>query len=222
MERREPRLSALDRQSARTFSDPAVATEWLATRAALRLLLERAAGAQWRGAPFVRTKQGRPHLEGAPVAFSVSHVAGLALIGLVSEGTIGVDLERARRVRVSGPRRRRIEEAGGALNADMALPDAEEARFLQAWVRLEAFAKADGCGIGRLLTRLGIIGGRGPTRDAVLDRVEQAQAEMRGAATRDLGVGEGLFAAVTLGPALAVPEISWLPASIDGLDKQRV
>jgi phosphopantetheinyl transferase len=219
LERLTPRLSASERESARTLADAAAADEWLAAHVALRVLLERAVGAEWRGMPFVRSGRGKPCLDGAPVAFSLSHVPGLALIGFGTSGAIGVDVERARAVRVRRPRRRRIEAAAAALNNEQALPGGDDARFLQAWVRLEAFAKAEGCGIGRLLTRLGIVGDREVTRTAILQGVASMRAEAQGKITRDLDLGEGLFAAVAVGAGQAVPEISWLPASVEGLDK---
>jgi 4'-phosphopantetheinyl transferase len=214
-----PRLSDWDKQNAANFADADAAADWLATRIALRLLLERAAGARWRRVPFARTLHGKPHLPGAPVAFSLSHVAGLALIALKVGGAIGVDLERARAVRVRPVRRARIAEAGAALNEEQPLPGGEAARFLQAWVRLEAFAKAQGCGIGRLLTRLGIVGAGDVARDVVLQRVEEVRSEAPETVAHDLRLGEGLFAAVALGPERTVPEIVWLPTSIDGLRK---
>jgi len=216
-ERRTPRLSDWERQNARAFADAALGAEWLAAQVMVRLLLERAVGAEWRTAPFVRSAHGKPHLEGAPVAFSLSHVPGLALIGVGTRGPIGVDVERARPVRVRAPRRNRILEAGAALNVAQALPAGEDARFLQAWVRLEAFAKAQGCGIGRLLTRLGIVGDRAVARDDLAARIGAVRVEAQGATPYDLSLGAGLFAAAALGPAQTVPEVCWLPASIDGL-----
>ena len=179
LEERTPRLSAADRARAADLSDLTVRAEWVATHIALRLLIERAAGTQWRRATFMRSERGKPHLDGAPLAFSISHAPGLALIGLAPGGSIGVDVERTRRVRVGEARRARIEAAGAALSNEP-LPAEGSARFLQAWVRLEAVAKADGCGIGRLLTRLGILG--------VSDEIRAGQASAgntgRGAARR--------------------------------------
>lgn len=218
MERRRPRLSDSDRQNAAAIRDAAAAAEWLATHTALRLLLERSLGPRWRGLPFVRGPNVRPHLEGAEVAFSLAHVAGMALIGLMPGGDIGVDLERARPVRVPAPRRGLIEAAGAALNAEKPLPDAGDARFLQAWVRLEAFAKAQGCGIGRLLTRLGIVGGRDVARAALLQAVDAARAEARIDVVHDLDLGPRLHAAVALAPSRAVPQVRWLPTRLDGLE----
>jgi 4'-phosphopantetheinyl transferase len=219
MERRTPRLSDWDRHNAATIADANAAAQWCATHIALRLLLERAVGAQWRGAAFLRRPGVRPHLEGAPVAFSLSHVAGLALIGLAPSGDIGVDLERARAVRMSAPRRGLIETAGAALDAGAPLPDDAEARFLQAWVRLEAFAKAEGGGIGRLLTRLGVVGGRDISAADLLTQVAAARAQASANVVHDLELGQGLFAAVALVSSQALPQVRWLPGHLEGLEK---
>ncbi len=157
----------------------------------------------------------------APLAFSLSHAPGLALIGLAPRGSIGVDVERTRRVRLGEARRARIEEAGGALNATP-LPDAEEARFLQAWVRLEAFAKAEGCGIGRLLTRLGILGTSAAGRAAQPSARELADALLASSpspAVRDLQLGEGVYAAAVFADAEPTFDVAWLPTSVEGLEK---
>lgn len=219
MERRTPRLSDADRDRASAFTGTRVADEWIATHVALRLLLERAAGPQWRRATLVRTSKGKPRLDGAPVSFSLSHAPGVALIGLAGEGAIGVDIERWRTVRVGAARRARIEEAGAALDTAVPLPAAGEARFLQAWVRLEALAKADGCGIGRLLTRLGIVGSRSGGESAC-DSASSAIAALREAAeVRDVAVGEGLFAAAAFASGPATADVAWLPVTLEGLEK---
>lgn len=221
MESRTPRLSEWDRQSACVMSDRRAAAEWLASHIALRLLLERFVGARWRGVALARVAGVRPHLEGAPVAFSLSHVDGLALIALTRSGDIGVDLERARTVRVRAPRRGLIEAAGAALATRQPLPEQEgDAGFLQAWVRLEAFAKGQGCGIGRLLTQLGIVGGRDVARGDLEKGIAAALAAARAKAVHDLDLGrDGLFAAVALPSAQAVPEVRWLPAALEGLQE---
>jgi 4'-phosphopantetheinyl transferase len=221
IEQRTPRLCPADRARALSLSDPNVRDEWLATHIALRLLIERAAGAQWRGATFTRAERGKPHLYGAPLAFSLSHAPGLALIGLAPHGSIGVDVERTRRVRVGEARRTRIEEAGAALHA-APLPYEGEARFLQAWVRLEAFAKAEGCGIGRLLTRLGILGTSAAERTEQQSARELAGAMLSGSpspAVRDLQLGEGVYAAAVFAGAPLTSDVTRLPASVEGLEK---
>ncbi len=221
IEQRTPRLCSADRARAAGFSDASVRDEWLATHTALRLLIERAAGVRWRGATFYRAERGKPHLNGAPLAFSLSHAPGVALIGLAPLGSIGVDVELTRRVRLGEARRARIEEAGAALSA-APLPDEGEARFLQAWVRLEAFAKAEGCGIGRLLTRLGILGASAADRGAQQSARALADA-MLGASpaptVRDLQLGEGVYAAAVFAGAPPTSNVAWLPTSVEGLEK---
>jgi 4'-phosphopantetheinyl transferase len=221
LEERMPRLSSADRARACDLSDPAVRGEWLATHIALRLLIERAAGTQWRGVTFARGERGKPHLDGTPLAFSISHTPGLALIGLASRGSIGVDIERTRRVRVGEERHVRIEEAGAALTNEP-LPAEGSARFLQAWVRLEALAKADGCGIGRLLTRLGILGVSAETRAgqaSARTMVAALLATDTAPSVRDLQLGDGVYAAVASIGVAGAGAPAWLPTRVESLEK---
>ncbi|MDP1910038.1 MAG: phosphopantetheinyl transferase [Hyphomicrobium sp.] len=222
IEQRTPRLCPADRSRAASFSDARVRDEWLATHIALRLLIERAAGARWRGATFNRAARGKPQLDGAPLGFSISHAPGLALIGLSPVGSIGVDIERTRGVRIAAERRARIEAAGAALS-DAPLPSEGIARFLQAWVRLEAVAKAEGCGIGRLLTRLGILGTDAAARAQPASAQALAQALRAGpqsaATVQDVTIGADIFAAAALGGDAVPGKPSWLPVSIEGLEK---
>jgi 4'-phosphopantetheinyl transferase len=221
IERRTPRLSPADHARAAAFSHADVRAEWLATHIALRLLIERAAGRQWRCISFDRSERGKPHLGGTQLAFSLSHAPGLALIGLAPCGAIGVDIERTRPVRIGEARRARIEDAGAALIAGP-LPSEGNARFLQAWVRLEAYAKADGCGIGRLLTRLGILGTRAaglPEQTGVREIVAKLVRESPDAVANDLQLGDGIYAAAVFAGTEPPAEVAWLPSSVEGLEK---
>lgn len=219
MEQRTPRLGSAERHSIGALAIASVAAERLAAHVSLRILLERAVGAQWRGAPLTRSGHGKPHLEGAPVAFSLSHAPGLALIGLARSGLIGVDVERTRPVRVNEPRRGRIEAAAAALNAAQPLPEGADQRFLQAWVRLEALAKAQGCGLGRLLTRLGLIANGEVDSGALGERIAAVRGAALGAVVCDLRLGEGLYAAAALGPQRPFPQVCWLPDSAGGIEQ---
>ncbi len=218
LEQRIPRLCAGDWDRAAAFSDAGVRHEWLATHIALRLLIERAAGRRWRGATLARSERGKPHLDGA-LAFSLSHAPGVALIGVAPHGSIGVDVERRRKVRIGAARRAHIEAAGAALGCE--LPAGGEESFLQAWVRLEAYAKADGCGIGRLLTRLGILGTAAAAVPEGMDMRARAAALLAAdrADIRDLQVGEGIYAAAAFRGISPTGEVAWLPASAEGLEK---
>lgn len=164
---------------------------WRAAHIALRLVLERWLGAGVRGQAWRTGSAGRPELEGGALSFSLSHAGEAALIGLCDRGPIGVDIERLRPITINAERRALLAAYAGSLNPGVALPVDPEHQFLQAWVRLEAVAKADGGGIGRPLAEAGMIGPRARAGAASLARF----------AVRDLSVGIGSFAAV------AAPEL---------------
>jgi phosphopantetheinyl transferase len=212
-----PLVAEAERRRAAEFMDAAQADEWLAAHIALRVVLQRALGRAARGVAFTTT-HGKPRLDGLAVEFSLAHIPGLALIALSGNGIVGVDLERSRAVRVREPRRARIEAAGAALSKGEPLPQARDACFLQAWVRLEAFAKAEGCGVGRLLTRLGISGDRVEGNDDFRARIAGVSAETQIAAVRDVALGDGLFAAVATGARAGDIEVFSLPAGKSALE----
>jgi len=219
LEERLRLLSEWEHERAAEFADRAQAEEWLAAHVALRIVLERVAGRAARRAAFTRSAGGKPQLEDARAAFSLAHSPGAALIAIARGGTVGVDLECARKVRVREPRRSRIEVAAAALNPEEPLPAEQEVRFLQAWVRLEAFAKAEGSGIGRLLTRLGISGDAAGSEVEFRARIDSVLGATQVAATRDVALDGGLFAAVSSGPARAAFEVFRLPAGKSALEE---
>ncbi len=198
-----PRLAPDEeaRCAAIAVRDRSEADRWRRAHIALRIALERHAGAVVRCAPYAVAPGGRPQLsnmesaEHAPY-FSLSHSGGYALIAISHAGPIGVDLETGRALSVSAERRSRIEAAAARLALDAPLASSPDDRFMQAWVRLEAVAKATGLGIGRILTEAGVVGGG---TDA---RVVGAASE--GAPVRDLSLAGGCFAAVS---AAQLPQI---------------
>jgi len=218
-----PRLGPDDEEKIAAISVATVRQERRSAYIALRLLVERAFGSGWRRAPYLRSRSGKPSLPGATGAFSLSHVAGLALIGLSPLATIGVDVERSRPVRISDERRRRIEAAAEALSPAAPLPQAPACRFVQAWVRLEAVAKAEGRGIGPVLARYGVLRGLGGAEPAAsLPRRPDEAApgpEAVGLEIHDLRLGEGLFGAVAMTPGQGAPALLDLPHDSAGLDR---
>jgi 4'-phosphopantetheinyl transferase len=214
IERATPRLSEWDRKNAADFAEADAGAEWLAAHIALRILIERAIGPRWRGVPLERAAHAKPRLVDAPIVFSLSHVEGCALIAVGPDEPLGIDMERMRTVHMRPERCARIEGAAAALSVE-ALPHRGEARFLQAWVRMEAAAKAQGCGIGRLLTRLGLTTGSGVAADGVAARARELGEAIK---VYDLGLGAGLFGAVAAGPAVVRPEVLSLPTGIGGVN----
>lgn len=144
---------------------PHQAEQWTRTRVALRTLLASRLGPSSAQSSFLLSAAGKPRLADGTLAFSLSHSGRFALIGLSPDGPVGVDIETRNQVNMHPDRLQAIAAAAIALAPDVPLPDHGDAiRFVQAWTRLEALAKATGTGIGALLVSLGI---RGPA--ATLD-----------------------------------------------------
>ena len=156
LERDVPRLSNDDRTRALRPSDARERRHRLAAYMGLRVVLERVAGGEVRGQRFVRGPSGKPRLGAGGPAFSLSHTAGLALIGVAHAGTIGVDLERARPLEMSRRRREEILAVAAGLASEPAGDPMNDEALLGAWCRLEAFAKARGEGLSHLLGELGL------------------------------------------------------------------
>jgi 4'-phosphopantetheinyl transferase len=199
LERDVPRLSADDRDRASRLSDTREQRRRLAAYMALRVVLERMGGPQTRGQRFIRSAGGKPHLRAGP-SFSLSHTGSLALIGVGPSHTMGVDLEETRSLKMSQRRRAEIIAVGMGLADRPASPRGDAANdtaLLQSWCRLEAYAKARGQGIARLLGEIGLRGV--PGRQFQPDEIEDTARRLaRGAglSIRDLKMPAGLHGAV--------------------------
>lgn len=198
-------LDALERATPRLPSDEDLKPpERRRAHIALRWLLERKLGAGIRAAPFARGATGKPSLAGTPVHFSLAHTRTAALVAVCDSAPLGVDLEAPRTIRIPAHRRPGIEAlavrlAGGA---PLGGADANE-RFLHAWVRLEALAKAEGTGIGRLLEA------------ARPGRSEPAAVPADATfAVHDLIGLTGYCAAAAMNPREPTPAVLKLPASV--------
>lgn len=191
------RLSQAEIARLEAIADPAVQRLRRAAYLAQRLALERHFGPALRGIDLPRDAHGRPHLPpGHTGSVSLAHTGDFALIATSSAPRIGVDLETPRPIRMSQSRRAIIEAAAAKLSPH-ALPLDPDARFLQSWTRLEALAKADGHGIGHVLTAIGAVG---QPRTAPCDPTRQSAASVLavtyGLHIHDLDVGPGLYAAL--------------------------
>jgi 4'-phosphopantetheinyl transferase len=211
-ERATPRLSDDDLARAGPLVDPVSNARRLSAAIALRVVLERTFGPSMRGVALPRERLGRPALpEGFAGAFSLSHCGGLVLIGVTTAGRIGVDLEVRRELRMAERRQQVIIAAAETLVRD-GLPGIGTDRFLQAWVVLEALAKADGRGIGHLLTRLGAVGGRDGRSDAA-----EVMARELGVKLCVLDVGAGRFGAVVADGV--VSSVTRFPDTVAGINE---
>jgi 4'-phosphopantetheinyl transferase len=189
-----PRLAPADRARLSRIRCPRERGRRLAAYVALRILLERAAGLAVRGRNFNRSSTGKPRLIGSGPHFSLAHADNLALIAVAVRHEIGVDLETPRTACMVTRYRDRIVSAAGAL-AERPL-SAGDGAFLQAWARLEAFAKMQGDGISRTLTKLGIRGRqRSPGEAAAIAR---RLRRALGFTVQDIELPSGLYGAVAL------------------------
>jgi 4'-phosphopantetheinyl transferase len=187
-ETRTPRLSADDNARAEAMVDHDARRLWRAARIATRIVLERVVGESVRAVPFRIEPGGRPVLADGGAHFSVSHSAGAALIAVAREMAVGVDIERKARIpKMSEDRRSRVLDAAARFQGTPARSGAD-ADVLEAWVQLEAIAKARGTGIGRLLTEEGVIGGKAKS-PAAIDAPDAFAVKL-------LTVDEGFVAAI--------------------------
>jgi 4'-phosphopantetheinyl transferase len=155
-----------------------------AARIALRALLAGYVGLDLARAPFISSRTGKPRLAAMPpggttVEFSLAHAEAAAIVAVSRSGPVGVDIEGSREIRITPKRRKMLVDAAAALAPFDALPDGpNEERFLQAWVRLEAIAKATGEGLGALLGRI----------DDSRGRLGETSIEGRSVHVRDVAV----------------------------------
>jgi 4'-phosphopantetheinyl transferase len=217
-----PRLSPPDEQRFAALGNRERARHVRAAHIALRLVLEHEVGPWVRRKPYLRSALGQPHLEAGfgehAVSFSLSHTSGLALIGCGGPGPIGVDLEVSRQLRMSLVRRTLIERAAAALCV-RPLPTDGEPRTLQAWVRLEALAKADGVGIGRILTQIGCVGGALKVGAGTPEAIIQALATTHSVEVHDIDAGLGRFAAVAAPEGMRVGSVGMWPTSANEITR---
>lgn len=162
---------------------------WRLSHIALRIVLERWAGTGIRQVPYVIGARGKPALPGDRPSFSLAHSGAAALIGVTSSGSIGVDMEALRDMKITDARAAKLIAAGEALNPGEPLPSGPgPLQTLQAWVRFEAVAKVTGGGIGPNLASLRSASAA-PGQDG---RAEGAAHEI---GVRDLAAPDGYVAA---------------------------
>jgi 4'-phosphopantetheinyl transferase len=189
---------------------------WLALRIVLRVLLERHVGSRLRGAPLTRGANGRPCLPWpCGIEFSLSHSGPFGLIAIDSSA-VGVDIEQVRAVRFPGPRHAAIIGAAAVTSPDgrgEGVPSP-----LQAWVRLEAWGKARGSGVGALLQEIGVGGvdrARLSPDDCARTAAELIQRESFEVV--DLELPAGLQGAICCRPVAAAIPVNELPADLEGI-----
>lgn len=219
LEREAPRLADDDRERAGAIRDRIERSERLAAYIALRVVLERAAGAGIRRRVLVRHRGGKPRLAHGGPQFSLSHTCGFALIGVAASVPIGVDVECTRPLKLGQRRRDEICAAGAGLARER-LPEEVDRAVVQAWVRLEAFIKARGRALAETLVDLGLRGkGRRPLSPADVETAAQQLAQQAGLTVCDVTLPPGLQGAAAVGAGAPLPRPRRLPADREGLER---
>jgi 4'-phosphopantetheinyl transferase len=220
LEEAAPRLSAEDRERASRVPQPQEAARRLTAYIALRIAIERMAGAGVRGGAFERSPAGKPRLDGTFVQFSLSHTEDLALIGVTRAQPIGVDLEKVRSVRMDHRHMDAIRAAGAGLGREPLPGLSAERAFLQAWARLEAFTKARGDTLPKTLAATGVRGrSHGKTTLAEIEARARRLAHGAGLFVSDVRLPPGLHGAVATARALPFARAVSFPADRPALDR---
>jgi 4'-phosphopantetheinyl transferase len=220
VERDVPRLTKDDRTRAQAIGDPHERSRRLAAYTALRLLIERVAGPAVRGQPIVRAPGSKPLLGGGSAGFNLSHTDAHALIGVSRGQPLGVDIEKLRPARMSERRMAEIVALGAGLG-DRPLPRSGSGRrLLQAWARLEAFAKARGAGLAQTLADAGLRGkGRAHLPPAQVQAAARRLAAEAGLAVHDLRLPLGLCGAVAAPRGIRLGRVRTFPPARAAIDR---
>lgn len=142
-------LSEDERQRYERFRVPAPRQQFLAARAALRLLLASYTNQEPEALVFATGPQGKPYLlhPTTTLRFNLSHSHQMALLALSIDFEVGVDVERIQPERDLQGLARRYFTVG----EQCALANRTEENFLRGfydcWTRKEAYLKALGTGL---------------------------------------------------------------------------
>lgn len=187
------------------------AMRWRRGRIALRLILAARSGPDTARSSFALMSGGRPALPAGTLDFSLSDAGSMLLIGLSCAGRIGVDIEVPRTLEMSPKRIARLIAAADGLagTSDNAVHSTSP---LQAWTRIEAFAKATAPSLASCLSALGTAGhaGHPSSLEELRARAEDVRNQA-GILVRDLTLADGLRGAVAVPSAVEhVPAVRQL------------
>jgi 4'-phosphopantetheinyl transferase len=147
-------LDREERARAATLRSELARRRYVAGRALLRSVLGDVVGAPPKTLRFSYGPRGKPRLAdpwAAASFFSLSHSGEIVVLVVSGKSDVGIDVERLRPI----PRALRIAARGFEPAVRERLrdlpPEERSASFLRHWVRMEALAKAMGCGVAPLL-----------------------------------------------------------------------
>lgn len=119
----------------------------VASRSALRAILSGYLGGDPRDIEFSYGAHDKPSVEQGGLSFNLSHSGCWALLGVASQGKLGVDVEEARDKRAFVEISERFFSAPERAALSRLQGDAQRVAFYRAWTRKEAYLKAWGTGL---------------------------------------------------------------------------
>jgi len=171
-------------RSARFRSEPA-RQRFIGGHVLLRTALGEFVGVAPQNLRFDNGPCGKPRLASHaadPVWFSLAHSGELAVVAISATSEVGVDVERIRPIPESLKIAEKVFDPSSCAALRETAPEHRDATFLRRWTRLEALAKATGCGLlplleqtermrgaGRIVERPGDDDGRRAGRFEVID-----------------------------------------------------
>jgi 4'-phosphopantetheinyl transferase len=148
VERLQALLSADENNRARQFAFNHLRHSFIFTRAALRILLGSYLQVRPERIQFEYGPRGKPTLLGPKrLHFSVSHSGKFALIGLILDCNIGVDIEEIRHLRDLDEIASRYFSQQEFRELKELSPADRQHSFFLCWTRKEAYIKATGDGL---------------------------------------------------------------------------
>ena len=128
-------------------------------RAFLRRILGGYLGVEPASIRYRRTANGKPALVDAhPLAFSTSHSDGLAIVAVVTQGEVGVDIERVRPMPDALAMARRFFTAREYEHLRSVPASTRSDAFLRLWTAKEAHVKLLGRGLSMPLDGFEVLG----------------------------------------------------------------
>ncbi|TFZ04732.1 4'-phosphopantetheinyl transferase family protein [Ramlibacter rhizophilus] len=155
LDRASGMLDESERARAACFHHPLHAQRYIASHAALRLILGRALDRSPRALSFRLGPAGRPELDTQVLHFNLAHADDHALVGISRAQAVGVDIECPGTAELDELDETVFSALERAAIAACAPQERARAR-LRAWVRKEALLKAAGCGLDDDVHRLSV------------------------------------------------------------------
>ncbi|HTT25200.1 MAG TPA: 4'-phosphopantetheinyl transferase superfamily protein [Candidatus Sulfotelmatobacter sp.] len=190
-------LSAEEQERAGRFRIERARNDFVLTRGTLRTLLARYLEHAPQELRFRYANRGKPVLEEEyNLCFNVSHTDGLALIAVVKQRAIGVDVENiSRKTPAKELAERFFSEQERAALRHLG-EDELQAAFFRCWTRKEAYIKAKGDGLSIPLHQFDVSMAAGE-RDVLIATRPDTAEEARWLIC-DVPIGAGYAAAVAV------------------------